>query len=72
VEDQHGVLVEGLRDALEGRVVEPPGQVDSRHLGGEQGMSGRDDQRLGGDGHGGTSWPWIVAGAGGPTQARGD
>src|SRR5262249_40370692 len=61
VEDQHGMLVEGLRDARERRAVERPGQVDAGHLGGEERMSGRDVERRGGRGHGRTSWPGIVA-----------
>ena len=52
-EDQHRVVVEGDRDALEGGVVERLGEVHPADLGGECGMDGRDGER-GRDGrHGG-------------------
>jgi hypothetical protein len=53
VEDQHRVLVEGDRDAIEGGVVEWPGEVDAGDLGGEQGVDGRDRQLRGTDPNGG-------------------
>ena len=52
VEDQHGVLVEGVGDAGEGRVVERPGEVHAADLRPEQRVDGGDGQRARGNSHG--------------------